>query len=259
MVRIRAQAGAADPRCAPSNLALAPRSGAERRLQSLTASDSHAPTSARERNLNLFDGAFGAIYSFYMGHEALGRAIAATVWGGDIRPFFASLAAISQTPAGATIVDAPCGAGNAFRGLSPDQQVRYVAIDLSEGMLERARREAADRDLTQIEFVQGDVTALPIGDREVDLFLSYWALHCLDEPPGALDDAARVLRPEGRLLGATFITGSALRQRLLVHPHRGAFGEVPDEATLSEWLESRFERVEVETSGPFAYFSAQLG
>src|SRR5919109_4704833 len=111
------------------------------------------PNTARERNRALFDGPFGRIYGFYIERERLSRLIAAIVWGGDVRPFYASMRAIADVPEGGVIVDAPCGSGVAFRGLRQGQRVRYLALDLSPRMLERARRRADEPGLGQIELV----------------------------------------------------------------------------------------------------------
>src|SRR5688572_24439725 len=94
------------------------------------------------RNRRFFDGPFGPVYSFYMEHERVSRLVARVVWGSDVRPFYASMTAISELSADATVVDAPCGAGVAFRAIDPGRQPRYLAVDLSERMLERARRRA---------------------------------------------------------------------------------------------------------------------
>ncbi len=162
-------------------------------------------------------------------------------------------------PDGGLIVDAPCGAGVAFRGLRPDQRLRYVALDLSQAMLDRARRRADERDLRQITFVQGDAESIPAESGSVDLFLSYWGLHCFPDPEDAVAEAHRCVRPGGRLIGGSVIRGRSLRQRLLVHPNRGPFGAVGDAADVERWLAKRFERPLVEVSGAFAYFSAVAG
>jgi ubiquinone/menaquinone biosynthesis C-methylase UbiE len=100
------------------------------------------------------------------------------------------------------------------------------------------------------------VAAIPLQARSADLFLSYWGLHCLADPAAAIAEAARVLASGGRLVGASFVTGTSLRQRLLVRPNHSAFGEVPSVGQLRAWLEDRFAQVELSTSGPFAYFRA---
>src|SRR5919109_4698036 len=151
-------------------------------------------TTARERNRALFDGPFGRIYGFYIERERLSRLIAATVWGGDVRPFYASMRAIADVPEGGVIVDAPCGAGVAFRGLRQGQRVRYLALDLSPAMLDRARRRAPALGLSQIEFLQGEAGAIPLEDARADLFLSYFGLHCFPDPLAGVAEIARCLK-----------------------------------------------------------------
>jgi SAM-dependent methyltransferase len=211
----------------------------------------------RARNRALFEGAFGEIYGLYIARERLSRIIAALVWGADIRPFYASMGVIGEVPDGGVIVDVPCGAGVAFRGLRADQDVRYIAIDLSRRMLERARRRATRLGLGEIELVEGDAQSIPVDAASVELFLSYWGLHCFPNPAQAVAEAARCLRPGGRLVGCTIIRGRSLRHRLLVRPGRGGFGPGGTAEDLRRWLvDARLDNMTVESSGLFAYFEA---
>src|SRR5918996_43874 len=104
----------------------------------------------RAKQLKLFDGPFGAVYSFYIERPWLPRTIGRLIWGGDARLIYDSFGVIRSAPDGGTIIDAPCGLGVAFRGLNADQRVRYVAVDLSQRMLGRARSNADRRGLPQI-------------------------------------------------------------------------------------------------------------
>jgi SAM-dependent methyltransferase len=210
------------------------------------------------RNRAVFDGAFGRIYGFYIERERLSRVIAATVWGGDIRPFYASMRAVGEVPDGGVIVDAPCGAGVAFRALRPKQRVRYVALDLSPRMLERARRCARELGLRQVEFVEGDAQSVPVQDGGADLFLSYWGLHCFPRPDEAVAEIARCLRPGGRVVGSMITRGRTRRHRLIVRPGRGGFGPGGTADDLRRWLaDSAMSEATVEESGLFAYFEAR--
>jgi hypothetical protein len=49
----------------------------------------------------------------------LARLILEAMWGVDPRPFYRSLASVSELPDGATVLDVPCGGGVALRGLHP--------------------------------------------------------------------------------------------------------------------------------------------
>jgi ubiquinone/menaquinone biosynthesis C-methylase UbiE len=192
-----------------------------------------------------------------MEREHLSRLIAAIVWAGDVRPFYASMRAIADVPEGGVIVDAPCGAGVAFRGLHPRQRVRYLALDLSPAMLERARRRAQEMNLAQIELVKGDAESIPVETASADLFLSYFGLHCLPDPEAGVAEIARCLKPGGRVVGGMITRGDSIRHRLLVHPGRSGWGPGGTVEDLLSWLsEARLEDLAIRESGLFAYFQA---
>lgn len=204
---------------------------------------------------------FGAAFSAYMERPRLSRLIARVFWGASVTPYYESMAAIGEVSNEGTIVDCPCGAGPALRALSPDQEVRYIAFDLSPSMLRRIRQRLAKRGLMQVEVQRADATNLPLPDDSADLFLSYWGLHCFSDPAAALAEAARVLKPGGRLVGSAFVRGrDSLRQRLLIRPGAGDFGNPGTAEEIDQWLEaSGFTQPQIRRSGPMLFFDAQLG
>lgn len=163
-------------------------------------------------------------------------------------------------PDGAAILDAPCGGGLAFHALRPHQRVRYVAADLSRGMLRRARRVAARRGLDQIEFVEADIEALPFEEATFDLCLCFNSLHCFDRPQAALTEVVRCLKPGGRLVGDSAIRGAGRRYDALIAVYRraGIFGCVPDLAELGSWLDAaELSDHHLRVSGSIAHFDAR--
>src|ERR1051325_2912781 len=86
-----------------------------------------------------------AAYDTIVEREPLARAFGRVIWGADPRRLSDEISRLSNAPSGTAILDVPCGGGLAFRGIQPDQDVRYVAADLSKVMLERAAKEAERR------------------------------------------------------------------------------------------------------------------
>jgi SAM-dependent methyltransferase len=236
------------------------RPALDHRYAILTQLPDSDATTIRERNRRLFASPFGAVYDFYIQREPLSRLIARLAWHSDMRPFYASMAAISAMPDGSTIVDAPCGSGVALRALRDGQRVRYLGYDLSPEMLERAGRRAKRLGLGQVELVEADVASLPLEDGSVDLFLSYFGLHCLPDPAAAVREAARCLCPGGRLVGSTIVRGTRPLDRVRVRPGAGAYGPVGSSGDLRDWLAGAgLSRIALEVRGVFAYFEAHRG
>jgi SAM-dependent methyltransferase len=209
---------------------------------------------------DFYDSPLGAAYSAYMERPRLSRAIGRVIWGGDTGAYYESMSAVAEVPAGGSIVDCPCGAGPALRALRPDAGVRYVAADLSPAMLRRARERAASRGLEEVEFVRAEAGDLPLEDSSADLFLSYWGLHCFPDPRAAVEEIGRVLRPGGRLVGASFVRGPRLRQRIVLRPNRGDFGPMCSEPQLLDWLgEAGLTPTHKGRSGLYMFFEARAG
>jgi ubiquinone/menaquinone biosynthesis C-methylase UbiE len=97
---------------------------------------------------------------------------------------------------GQTVAD--IGTGTGFLAEEAlDAGARVIGIDMSEGMLAQVRARFADRPF---EARSGDVGALPLGDGETDAVLANMVLHHAPEPPRAIREMARTLKPGGTLV-----------------------------------------------------------
>ena len=109
--------------------------------------------------------------------------------------------AIALIQPGETVLDIGCGAGMDLllaarkTGLSGNA----IGIDMTAGMIERARQAAHAAGLLNVDLRQGDATALPVDDETVDVVISNGVLNLVPEKDRAFAEILRVLRPGGRL------------------------------------------------------------
>lgn len=96
-------------------------------------------------------------------------------------------------------LDVACGPGTvvaAFAG-----HVRHATgLDATEAMLDQARALAVSRGLTNVEWRQGDVYALPFDDCSFDIVSCRFAFHHFEAPERAFAEMARVCRSGGRVV-----------------------------------------------------------
>lgn len=93
--------------------------------------------------------------------------------------------------------DLGCGTGQMSDTLAPHVS-RVVAVDGSADMLRAARSRLQAHD--NVDVREGVLEALPMADAELDAAIVSLVLHHQPEPGRALTEAARVLKPGGRLL-----------------------------------------------------------
>ncbi len=103
------------------------------------------------------------------------------------------LAAESVVRPGDRVLDGACGTGDLAVADKRAGASHVTGLDFSERMLERARRKAP------LEWVQGDLLALPFGDDTFDAMTVGFGVRNVADLPRALAEAKRVLRPGGRL------------------------------------------------------------
>ena len=116
------------------------------------------------------------------------------------------------------LLDLGTGTGRMLELLAPLAE-RAVGIDQSPQMLSIARVRIERAGLSHLQLRQGDIYAVPAANDSFDLVVMHQVLHYLDDPLRAIREAARVLRPGGRLLIADFAPHGEEALRT-AHAHR---------------------------------------
>jgi ubiquinone/menaquinone biosynthesis C-methylase UbiE len=101
------------------------------------------------------------------------------------------------------LLDLGTGTGRMLELLAP-RAYRAVGVDMSPAMLAVARARNDQSGLRNVQLRQGDLYAPPVERDSYDLVVIHQVLHFLDDPARALAEAARALRPSGRLLVVDF-------------------------------------------------------
>jgi ArsR family transcriptional regulator len=132
-----------------------------------------------------------------------------------------------------SFLDLGTGTGRLLELFAPLYR-RGVGIDASTDMLAVARANLDRAGIGHAQVRLGDIYHLPFPRDSFDVISVHQVLHYLDDPERALGEAARVLRPGGRLLIVDFAPHELefLRER---HAHR-RLGFPRD--TIKQWIEA---------------------
>jgi SAM-dependent methyltransferase len=108
------------------------------------------------------------------------------------------------------VLDVGCGTGNYAKALAALTACQISGVEPSREMLRAARESAIWNTL-----VHGSAEQLPVPDHSVDLVMSTDVIHHVGDRPAYFREAARVLKPGGRLVTVTDSAADIARRRPL--------------------------------------------
>ena len=152
------------------------------------------------------------------------------------------------------MLDLGTGTGRLLEIFAPLYR-RGVGIDMSREMLTVARANLDKAGIFNAQVRQGDIFAPPVERDAFDLVTIHQVLHYLDDPARAVHEAAKLLRPSGRLVIVDFAP-HALEFLRAEHAHlRLGFSD----KQIGEWFsEAGLDLEESEEFGPRAGAEAGL-
>jgi len=108
---------------------------------------------------------------------------------------------IGEISLGERVVDIGCGAGidSLVAAKKVGSEGRVIGVDMTEAMLDKARRSSNEAGFNQVEFRHGHIENLPVPDGWADVVISNGVLNLTPDKKATLREMARVLNPKGRL------------------------------------------------------------
>jgi arsenite methyltransferase len=181
-----------------------------------------------------------------------------------------SLDELGDLPNAASLACAGCGNPTALAGLKEGEVVldlgsgggidvfiaakkvglegRAIGVDMTDEMLDLARRNAEEVGIENVEFRKGDIEDLPVEDESVDVIISNCVINLAPDKDKVFGEAFRVLRPGGRMLVSDIVTKGGLPEEVRNDPDAWAAcisGALEEDIYIGKIRDAGFENVSV--------------
>ena len=170
-------------------------------------------------------------------------------FGGDIEHHYEILSQELTGAHGRQVLELATGSGSAIHFLSSDN--RYTGTDISPGLLRRAARRFGAAGFPEPEFYVASADDLPFARDTFDLCLCILSLNFFDEVSRAVEEAARVLAPQGTLVCSVPVPERKQQQSTI----RGTLHSEAEWETICQRHGFAFEPIGAQ-NGALLYFKA---
>jgi arsenite methyltransferase len=136
---------------------------------------------------------------------------------------------------------------------------QVTGIDFTAEQLAKAQRLADETGNTQVEFREGRIEQLPFPDGATDCVISNGVINLCPDKPAVFAEAARVLRPGGRLAMADIVTDEPLTEAIVCNVDLWAscIGGAPQEESYLAEIERAGLVIREVRTNPYEFLSDQ--
>jgi len=109
--------------------------------------------------------------------------------------------AFGKIKEGDIVLDLGSGAGmDAFLAAKKvGDKGKVIGVDMTKEMVERARENAKKQNITNVEFLLGEIENLPLKDNSVDVIITNCVVNLTPDKAKTFNEAYRVLKPGGKI------------------------------------------------------------
>ncbi len=170
--------------------------------------------------------------------------------------YFFDLADLSP---GESVLDLGSGSGLDvfFAADRVGREGRVVGVDFSADQLAKARRLAAEHGFDQVDLREGRIESPPAEDASVDCVISNGVINLSPEKDAVFAEAARVLRPGGRLAIADIVSEQQLKESIVCDADLWAscIGGAAQQDAYREAIEGAGLAIEEIRDNPYKFIS----
>lgn len=164
--------------------------------------------------------------------------------------------ALAGLKEGEVVLDLGSGAGlDVFMAARQvGQSGLVIGVDMTPAMIEKAKDNAENLGVKNIDFRLGDIEALPVEDDSVDVIISNCVINLAPDKAKVFQEAFRVLRPGGRMLISDIVLKAPLPQETKdeVAAYTGCIGgAILKEEYLQLMRDAGFTDVRIISETPF--------
>ena len=160
---------------------------------------------------------------------------------------------------GETVVDLGSGSGMDvfFAAAQVGSEGAVTGVDFTAEQLAKSRRLAADNGIAQVDFREGRIENLPVEDSSSDCVISNGVINLAPDKEAVFAEAARVLRPGGRLAIADIVSREQLKESIVCDADLWAscIGGAAQEDAYRTAIESAGLRIDDLRQNPYEFIS----